>query len=84
MRGRMTVLLGFLVLSLAGNSALAQYDMRNPTNPYAGMGRTGFALEDRSRALQEQKAAQQAKNNPTKKNSQNQQSQPQKQQNNKR
>lgn len=44
-------ILGFLVMSLAGNSALAQYDMRNPNNPYAGIGRTGFALEDRSKAL---------------------------------
>jgi hypothetical protein len=29
----MAVFLGFLVMSLAGNSALAQYDMRNPNNP---------------------------------------------------
>jgi hypothetical protein len=81
MRGKMALLLGFLVMSLAGTSALAQYDMRNPNNPYAGMGRTGFALEDRSKALQQQKAQQQAKNNPTKKNSQSQSSPPQKQQN---
>jgi hypothetical protein len=82
MRGKL-VLLGFLMMSLAGNSALAQYDMRNPNNPYAGMGRTGFALEDRSQALQQQKAQQQAKKNPTIQNNQNKSSQTQKQQNKK-
>jgi hypothetical protein len=83
MRGKMALFLGFLVMSLASTSALAQYDMRNPNNPYAGVGRTGFALEDRSKALQQQKAQQQAKKNPTIQNNQNKSSQTQKQQNKK-
>jgi hypothetical protein len=79
MRRKVAVIVGFLVLCLAGTSAWAQYDMRKSTNSYSGMGRSGFALEDRSQKLQEQKAAQQAKQNAAKKNSQNQSAKPQKQ-----
>jgi|UniRef100_A0A7V6A3X7 hypothetical protein len=83
MRGKVALFLVFLVTILAGTSALAQYDMRNPNNPYAGMGRTGFALEDRSKALQQQKEQQQAKKNPIIQNNQGKSSQTKKQPNKK-
>ncbi len=76
MRKKCVVVLGILALCLAGNAAWAQYDMRKSTNPYSGMGRTGWALEDHAQKVQEKKAAQQGKQNTTNKNTQIQIQQP--------
>jgi hypothetical protein len=56
----------FLVLGLltAGSFAWAQYDMRSPTNSYKGMGRSGFALEDRAPKVQQDKANRKAQQQP--------------------
>lgn len=72
MKGIRVAILGMVILLWGISPLWAQFDMRKPdgSNNYTGMGRTGFALEDRSKKLQQDKDASKAKAQPAKQNKQ--------------
>jgi hypothetical protein len=70
MKGIRVAILGTVILLWGISPLWAQFDMRNPNNPYAGMGRTGYALEERDKKLQQDKEARKAKEQAAKQNKQ--------------
>ncbi len=70
MKGIRVAILGIVILLWGISPLWAQFDMRKPdgSNNYTGMGRTGFALEDQSKKLQQDKEARKAKGQAAKQN----------------
>ncbi|MGQ9688737.1 MAG: hypothetical protein ACUVXF_08140 [Desulfobaccales bacterium] len=65
------IILGAIIFIWGSLSLWSQFDMRRPGNPYAGMGRTGFALEERDKKLQQEKEIRKSQEQAAKEKSQN-------------